>query len=51
VRNVLKLADGLFNFLIGMLMVAYTPDWQRLGDMAARTIVIRAPHGLRALRA
>lgn len=52
IRNVLKLADGFFNFLIGILMVAYTPDWQRLGDMAARTIVIRTPRGgWRGLRA
>ena len=51
IRNLLKLVDGFFNFLIGILMVAYTPDWQRLGDLAARTIVIRAPAGgLRALR-
>jgi uncharacterized RDD family membrane protein YckC len=50
VRNVLKLADGFFNFLIGILMVAFTPDWQRIGDMAARTIVVRAPRGIAALR-
>jgi uncharacterized RDD family membrane protein YckC len=43
VRNLLKFADGFFNFLVGILMVAFTPDWQRLGDLAARTIVIRAP--------
>jgi uncharacterized RDD family membrane protein YckC len=41
VRNLLKAVDGFFNFLIGILMVAFTPQWQRLGDMAARTIVIR----------
>jgi uncharacterized RDD family membrane protein YckC len=41
VRNLLKLIDGFFNYLVGILMVAYTPDWQRLGDMAARTIVVR----------
>lgn len=40
IRNLLKLVDGFFNFLIGILMVAYTEDWQRLGDLAARTIVI-----------
>jgi uncharacterized RDD family membrane protein YckC len=51
IRNLLKMVDGFFNFLIGILMVAYTPDWQRLGDLAARTIVIRAPAGgLRELR-
>lgn len=41
VRNLLKMVDGFFNFLIGILMVAFTPQWQRLGDLAARTIVIR----------
>lgn len=50
VRNVLKLADGFFNFLIGILMVAFTPEWQRIGDMAARTIVVRAPKGIATLR-
>lgn len=42
VRNFLKLVDGFFNFLVGILMVAYTDNWQRLGDLAARTIVIRS---------
>ncbi|KAB2959383.1 MAG: RDD family protein [Thermoanaerobaculia bacterium] len=41
VRNLLKMVDGFFNYLIGILMVAFTPQWQRLGDLAARTIVIR----------
>lgn len=42
VRNFLKLVDGFFNFLVGILMVAYTDNWQRLGDLAARTILIRS---------
>jgi uncharacterized RDD family membrane protein YckC len=49
-RNLLKLVDGFFNFLVGILMVAYTESWQRLGDLAARTIVIRTP-GARGLTA
>jgi uncharacterized RDD family membrane protein YckC len=40
VRNFLKLVDGFFNFLVGVLLIAFTPEWQRLGDLAARTIVI-----------
>lgn len=40
-RNLLMFADGFFNFMIGILLVAFTDDWQRVGDMAARTIVIR----------
>jgi uncharacterized RDD family membrane protein YckC len=37
--------DGFFNFLVGILLVAFTPEWQRVGDLAARTIVIRVPKG------
>jgi uncharacterized RDD family membrane protein YckC len=40
-RNFLKVVDGFFNFLVGILIVTFTKDWQRVGDMAARTIVIR----------
>ncbi len=29
-------------FLVGALLVALTESWQRLGDMAARTIVVVA---------
>ncbi len=32
--------DGFFNFLVGVLLVALTENWQRLGDLAARTIVV-----------
>jgi uncharacterized RDD family membrane protein YckC len=39
-RNLLTLADGFFNFLVGALLVALTENWQRLGDLAARTIVV-----------
>jgi uncharacterized RDD family membrane protein YckC len=40
VRNLLTLADGFFSFLVGALLVALTENWQRLGDLAARTIVV-----------
>jgi uncharacterized RDD family membrane protein YckC len=39
-RNMLSLVDGFFSFLVGALLVALTENWQRLGDMAARTIVV-----------
>jgi uncharacterized RDD family membrane protein YckC len=42
VRNLLKVVDGFFSFLVGVLVVAFTENWQRVGDMAARTIVIRS---------
>ena len=40
VRNLLKLVDGFFNFLVGVMLVALTENWQRVGDMAARTVVV-----------
>jgi uncharacterized RDD family membrane protein YckC len=39
-RNLLKFIDGFFNFMVGILLVALTENWQRVGDMAARTVVI-----------
>jgi uncharacterized RDD family membrane protein YckC len=39
-RNLLTFVDGFFNFLVGALLVALTERWQRLGDLAARTIVV-----------
>jgi uncharacterized RDD family membrane protein YckC len=39
-RNLLTFLDGFFSFLVGALLVALTDNWQRLGDMAARTIVV-----------
>jgi len=39
-RNLLTFVDGFFNFLVGALLVALTEKWQRLGDLAARTIVV-----------
>jgi len=40
VRNLLKIVDGFFNFMIGIILVALSENWQRLGDMAASTVVI-----------
>jgi len=41
IRNLLRIADGFFQFLVGIVLVALTEKWQRLGDMAAKTVVIR----------
>jgi len=41
VRNLLKFADGFFNFMVGLLVSALSENWQRVGDMAARTVVVR----------
>jgi len=50
IRNFLRFVDGIFNFLVGLLLIALTENWQRLGDLAARTVVVRspAPHDNRA---
>lgn len=40
VRNILKFVDGFFNFMVGVLLAALTQNWQRLGDLAARTVVV-----------
>ncbi len=46
VRNVLRLVDGLFFYLVGAIVIWVSKGRQRLGDMAAHTIVVRAgPRG------
>jgi len=40
-RNLLKAVDGFFNFMVGIMVVALNENWQRVGDMAARTVVVR----------
>jgi len=40
VRNLLKFVDGFFNFMVGVMVVALSDNWQRVGDMAARTVVV-----------
>jgi uncharacterized RDD family membrane protein YckC len=41
VRNLLRLVDGLFFYLVGALFALASPRRQRLGDRAAGSIVIR----------
>ena len=43
IRNVLLFADGLFSYMVGIFIVALTEKWQRVGDLAARTVVVQAP--------
>jgi len=41
-RSILQLVDSLFSFgIIGILLIKTTPKFQRLGDMAANTTVIK----------
>ena len=42
VRTLLRLIDGLLGYLVGMIVVAGSARRRRLGDMAARTLVVRA---------
>ena len=42
VRNVLRLVDGLFFYLVGAIVIWISKSRQRLGDMAAHTLVVSA---------
>jgi uncharacterized RDD family membrane protein YckC len=43
VRNILRIIDYLpFSYLIGFILIATNSKKQRIGDMAARSIVVRA---------
>jgi uncharacterized RDD family membrane protein YckC len=41
IRNLLRLVDGLFFYLVGALFAFSSPQGQRLGDRAAHTVVVR----------
>jgi uncharacterized RDD family membrane protein YckC len=41
VRTALRIVDGLFSYLVAFIAVLASPKRQRLGDMAARTLVVR----------
>ncbi len=43
VRNLLRLVDGLFFYLVGAILVWTSGKKQRLGDRVAGTVVIRVP--------
>ena len=47
-RGALRVFDGAMGFVVGMFVVAFTPSWQRVGDLAAKTIVVRADRIRRA---
>ena len=42
VRWLLMVVDGMFLGLVGAVLIAVTPRHQRLGDMVAGTVVVRA---------
>jgi uncharacterized RDD family membrane protein YckC len=42
IRNVLRIVDGLFLYLVGAILVWTSPTKQRLGDRVAKTVVVEA---------
>lgn len=41
VRNVLRIVDGLFVYLVGAILVWTSPQRQRLGERVAHTVVVK----------
>ena len=41
IRNVLRIVDGFFFYLVGAVLIWTNPNKQRLGDRVANTIVVR----------
>lgn len=41
-RNLLDIIDGLFYYLVGFLVMAFSDERQRIGDRLAGTMVVRA---------
>jgi uncharacterized RDD family membrane protein YckC len=42
IRNLLRIVDSLFVYLVGAILVWNSPTRQRLGDRVAKTVVIRS---------
>jgi uncharacterized RDD family membrane protein YckC len=42
IRNLLRIIDGLFSYLVGAILIWTSPLRQRLGDRAAKTVVVRS---------
>ena len=42
IRNLLRIVDGLFAYLVGAILIWNSPLRQRLGDRAAGTVVVRS---------
>ena len=45
IRNLLRIVDGLFFYLVGAIVIWVSKSRQRLGDMAAKTLVVRSTAG------
>ena len=46
IRTLLRLVDGFFFYLVAFIAVLASAKNQRLGDMAARTLVVRKQRGV-----
>jgi uncharacterized RDD family membrane protein YckC len=46
VRNILRIIDGLFFYLVGAILVWLSPLKQRLGDRVADTVVVQRFYGV-----
>ena len=42
IRNILRIIDGLINYLVGAVLIWRSEKKQRLGDSIAKTMVIKA---------
>ena len=42
IRNILRIVDGLFVYLVGAILIWRSSKKQRLGDMIAKTVVVKA---------
>jgi uncharacterized RDD family membrane protein YckC len=42
VRTLLRLIDGIFGYVLGLIVVVNSDRRRRIGDMAAETLVVRA---------
>ena len=40
-RHFLLVVDGVLGGLVGVLVISLSKDWQRIGDSAARTVIVR----------
>lgn len=40
-RNLLRIVDAFFYYLVAVISLAATVKWQRLGDLVAETVVVR----------
>jgi len=44
IRNVLRIIDGLVVYLVGVILIITSGKKQRLGDMVAKTVIIKPPY-------